>query len=167
MFQGTRPRPPGSFKNRYSGETYDERTVALPSRRKWETAFLIPIAIVAPPVAFYLDGASAGTVFNSTLLLFVTLGFLWPFISIWALLHLSISNPRYQRTCPRRRRLWLEDPAGRNKKLYSGGGGGGGWGGDGGDCGGHGGGDGGCDGAGCASSLSLMSRRTLTVHVAG
>lgn len=162
MFKQIRSRPPGTFKDRFSGKVYNEHTVALPSRRKWETALLIPIAIIAPPLAFYLDGASTSTVVVSIIYLVVGLGLWWPFVSIRALLYISISDLHRERTSPMRRRLWLDDSAYRNRthasyqsfnRGFSGGA-------DvGGGCGGH--------GAGCGSSLSFTSRRTLTVHVAG
>ena len=94
-------------------------SVALPRQRKRDLAWLIPLALLVPPLPMYLDGASRDT-FTT---FFTTYVFCLLFCSplcivhiIWVICYLMRSKDSRELANPMRRRLWVKNPEG--KKLF-------------------------------------------------
>ena len=79
-------------------------SVALPKNRKRFTTLLILIAILCPPWALYLDGAS-GTTVMVNFLVWLWLWFI-PAI-IWAVYYVLRPSERRKISRPARYRLWV------------------------------------------------------------
>lgn len=90
-------------------------SVALPKRRKRDLPWLLILAIIVPPLAVYLDGASVST--YQTLFWVWILGLLFwiplPFAVGWAIIYLLRTTERRQMARPARHRLWVKNPEGK------------------------------------------------------
>jgi len=90
-------------------------SVALPKRRKRDLPWLLILAFFVPPLAVYLDGASAST-FNAILFLWILGIILWiplPFAVGWAIIYLFRSSESRRMSRPARYRLWVQSPEGK------------------------------------------------------